>query len=238
LRAFRNTWVSEDTSTLPCFDPLHQLERSGELGELRSACFDRSAYAYHGIAMAKAALGCERVLSARQQPLDAGRRQRTLTLRAASGERKTATLLDPRDYGAGRMSFEFSKGSVADHSDGPETGRRLLEAEVDGVRVTGFRLGDHQRTLDDAERSLMGPRGDGPGLTAWMDGLKRVGFLALVREIAAGRGTYPLEQALEDAVVDYHLEKFGRYLATPATDPRCPLARLSYRLVTAAARGK
>lgn len=238
LSSFRNAWVSEDTSTLPCFDPLHQLEGSGALGELRAARFDRSAYAYHGVAMAKAALRCERVVSARQQQLGPGERQRTFLLEQPGGARKTATILDPRDYTKGRMSFEFASGVVSDHEDRGQPAAARLEAELDAGRVTGFRLGDHRRALDEAERSLMGERKEGPGLTAWMDGMKRVGFLALVRQIAAGQGTYPLPQALEDAVVDYHLEKLGRYWATPLTDPRKPLARLSYKLVTAAARGQ
>lgn len=237
LRAFRNTWVSEDTSTLPCFDPLHDLVASGELGALKSARFDRSAYAYHGVAMAKAALSCTRVASARQKSLSGDTRQRDLTLVRADGARRHATLLDPRDYSKGRMSFELERGRVAENSDEAGAPTLRLEPEFAGEGLTGFRLGDHRRTLDDAERSLMGTRGEGAGLTAWMDGMKRVGFLALIRQIAAGRGAYSLDQALEDAVVDYHLEKLGRYWSTPLTDPRRALSRWSYRLVTMVARG-
>jgi hypothetical protein len=65
-----------------------------------------------------------------------------------------------------------------------------------------------------------------------MDGMKRVGFLRLLRSIAGGAGGYPLDEALEDAVVDYHLERLGRYRSTPLTNPRARLARLSYKWIT------
>jgi hypothetical protein len=65
-----------------------------------------------------------------------------------------------------------------------------------------------------------------------MDGQKRIGFLRLLRAIAAGRGAYPVEAALEDAVVDAYLERLGRYRATALTDPREPVARALLRLLT------
>jgi hypothetical protein len=65
-----------------------------------------------------------------------------------------------------------------------------------------------------------------------MEAMKRVGFLRLLRRLASGKGAYPVEQALEDMVVDYHLERFGRYLATPLTRPDAPLAKLILGLLT------
>ena len=44
----------------------------------------------------------------------------------------------------------------------------------------------------------------------------------------------PGDAALEDTVVDYYLEKVGRYRATALTDPRAPLARALLRLVSRA----
>ena len=59
-----------------------------------------------------------------------------------------------------------------------------------------------------------------------------VGFLALAARIAAGHGAYPLSDAVEDSVVDYHLEKLGRYRSTPFTRPDAPLARFAFSALT------
>ncbi|MCB9916029.1 MAG: hypothetical protein H6828_12945 [Planctomycetes bacterium] len=233
LAGFRAVSVTEDTEPLPCFAPIHALERSGELGALVSATFDRSAYAYHGVAMAKAALSGARVVRARQRRLDAGRRERVLTVARSDGALRSATLLDPRDYAAGTLRFEFERGVVCDHDDPAATLR--LEPLLEGEALAGFRAGDHVRRFDDVERALVGPRGAGPGATAWMDGLKRVGLLALMRSVVAGGGAYPLDAALEDALVDYALERGGRYVATRLADPRRGLGRLGFKLLTALA---
>ncbi len=234
LSSFRQVWVSEDTKPLPCFAPIRSLAASGELGALQSVLLEESAYAYHGVAMLKSALDCKRIKSARQARRADGRRDRTFKLEGADGASRVGRIIDPRNYSRGKLRFEFERGVVADHE---VDGALHLEAKLLNDELTGFRVGDHQREFDNAERSLMGTPGEGLGLTAWMDGMKRVGFLALVRDIAADRGAYSLDDAVEDAVVDYHLEKFKRYHATPLTDPRKPLARLSYRLLTRIAGG-
>ena len=229
LDAFRSTWVTEDTHPLPCFDPVHAIARSGELGELESARFEESAYAYHGVAMAKGALGGERILRARQKPRSDGKRERTLHL----DNGRTASIVDPRDYARGRLRFDFAGGAVADHEASGASLR--LEALLEGEELVGFRAGDHVRELDPLERGLAGAAKEGRGLTAWMDGMKRIGLLSLVRDVIAGRGAYPLVSAVEDAVVDYHLERLKRYRATPLTDPRSALARLGFKALTLAA---
>lgn len=224
--AFREAWVTEDTYPLPCFTPIHELAREGTLGALEAVRFEESAYAYHGIAMAKGALGATRVLRAQQARRADGRRDRTLQLEGGG----TAHIIDPRDYSRGRLRFDFARGSVADHD--AEGAALRLEAVMEDGSLVGFRAGDHLRALDDIERSLVGAPGEGEGLTAWMDGMKRVGLLALVRDVVAGRGAYPLSSAVEDAVVDYHLERLHRYWATPLTDPRSRLARLGFKVLT------
>ncbi|MEO2094476.1 MAG: Gfo/Idh/MocA family oxidoreductase [bacterium] len=236
LEKFADVWVSEDTSCLPCFAPIAMLQAAGTLGELRSVRLEESGYAYHGLAMAKAVLGCEGIVRARQRSLAGGRRERRLSLAHPSGTECEAVIIDPRDYSRGKMRFEFEGGVVSDHPQGESEAVLALEVQLEGDRPVAFRAGDASFELDAEERDLMGVRGDGTGLTAWMDGMKRVGFLALLRQIAAGRGAYPLMDAVEDAVVDYHLEKLGRYWRTPLSDPRRRLARLSYKLVTTIAR--
>lgn len=227
LEAFRNVWVSEDCITLPCFDALRACLAAGEIGELRSVTFDRSAYAYHGMAMVKSLLGAKSIRRAKQRKHSAKRRERTIEVDNGLG----ATIFDPRDYSLGSMHIQGSSGSVSDRqAEHPNS--LLLSAELEGEACTGIRAGESHRSLTPAERELMGQASQGEGITAWMDGMKRVGFLALLRRIADGQGAYPLGAAIEDSVVDYHLEKFGRYRATPWTRPDAPLTRMAFSLLT------
>jgi hypothetical protein len=70
-----------------------------------------------------------------------------------------------------------------------------------------------------------------------MEGQKRAGLLRLLRAIDAGQGAYPLDRAVEDTAVDYHLERLGLYFANPLTSPHVASARLALRLVTRLAGG-
>lgn len=225
LEGFRNTWVSEDCFTLPCFDAARAFFATGAAGALESVTFDRSAYAYHGLAMIKAVLGGESVRSATQKKLGGGLRERSVRL--ANG--RVGTIRDPRDYALGTMTFHGADGQLTDRE---VPGAQRIEAVVEGEACVAFRAGDVRRELGPRERELMGSRGDGAGLTAWMDGMKRVGFLDLAARIRQGVGAYPVSAAIEDSLVDYFLEKCGRYRATPFTRPDAGPARLALSLLT------
>jgi hypothetical protein len=228
-RAFRAAWVAEDCVHLPWIEPVRAVVAAGAIGRLEGVLFQRSAYAYHGVATAKAVLGATRVARARREGMGGGLARRTVWFRDAGGAE--AWIVEPRDYASGTVCVLGSGGSVADFDHtGPGTHLRLAPVLAAG-EVVGLRVGDAEHELDAAERELV--RGDPAelGLTARMDAWKRVGFLRLLRAIAAGRGGYALEAALEDTVVDYYLERLGRYRATALTDPRERLARALLRLV-------
>lgn len=224
LERFRNVWVAEDTSELPWLDTLREAVRRDVLGELERVVFHRSAYAYHGIAMAKAVLGAERVVRGRRKG-----HVRALTLDGG----RTATIVEPRDYALGHMQFVGERGAASDHED---ASLRLVPI-TDGTTLHGFRLGPIETRLD--EREIQLARGDPPSarVTARMDSLKRVGFYRLLRRIDAGTGAYPLDAALEDTVVDYWLEKFGFWRDTALTSPRSSAGRALLRGVSRIAGG-
>ena len=227
LESFRHAWVAEDCTTLPWLPPVRSALEAGAIGKVEGVLFYQSAYAYHGLATAKAVLDDRRVRRGRRRRLAKGLAQRELTF-AGGGQ---AWMLEPRDYGLGRLAILGSEGSIADFDhDGP--GHLTLAPVLRGEDCVALRLGQDEFPFDDDEIALLA--GDPPeaGLTARMDGLKRVGFLRLLRSIAAGDGAYPVEDALDDMVVDYHLEKFGRYRATPFTESRAPLARGLLKLAT------
>ena len=228
LEAFRNVWVSEDCSTLPCFDPVRSPAMVERIGELERVRFDRSAYAYHGLAMTRTLLGGGAI----RRGVEKGQERHVIM---ANG--REARIVGPRDYSLGTMELASAGGTVTD-VPGARNETLLLEPILERDNCVGFRAGEVDCRLDDEEVSLIGERAEGVGVTAWMDGMKRVGFLRLLRASHAGEGAYPLADAVEDAVVDYHLGKLGRYRKTPFTDPGSGLARLSYALLTALAGGR
>ena len=98
--------------------------------------------------------------------------------------------------------------------------------------VESIRIGDELEALDDAERSLTSGVLAPTTLTACQAAMKRVGLLRLLRAVHAGHGAYPLAAAVDDMVIDYHLEKLGRYVSTPLTNPRAPAAKALLRALT------
>ncbi|MFT5052460.1 MAG: hypothetical protein ACI8QZ_003893 [Chlamydiales bacterium] len=230
LDAFRNTWVPEDCTTLPVYDVIEAFFETGAIGDLKRVLFDRSAYAYHGIAMGRRLFSAGRVRSAKQSKRGNGELLRTIRFER-DGE---LAIVSPRDYGCGHVTLEGTRGSVSD--DPRSAAGHRLTALLDGQACTGFAIDSLKIELTAAERSLMGsPKpasSPEPGIWIWMEGMKRVGFLRLLKNIADGKGAYPLAHAVEDTVVDYHLEKIRCYISNPFTSAHFASARFLMKLLT------
>lgn len=221
LDAWRDVWVSEDCTTLPFLDTVDAYVASGALGEPRHLLLDRSAYAYHGIALAKRVLGARHVVAARRRGVGGGLFERTLALDNGT----SATIREPRDYALGSFRLTGTRGSV---SDAPGADARLALV-LDGTRCTGHALGRIATRLSPAEQDLLGDVEAGDGrVVPHMHGHKRVGLRRLFERLARGERGYALASGLEDMGVDYHLEKLGRYWRNPFTGAH---ARLPGRLL-------
>ncbi len=221
LKAWRRVWVAEDCVAMPWLETVALAVEEGLIGRPMKVLFDRSAYAYHGVATAKALLGVRRVVSGRRKALGGGQSGHERTLRFPGGKR--CVVIEPRDYSVGKVTLFGTGGSISDSGDGVK--HQLLRPVIEEGMVRGFEIGRVATRLAPHECELT--RGDGGemGVIPHQEAMKRVGFLRLLEGIADGRGAYPLADALDDMVVDYHLEKLGRYLANPFTSPRSPLAR-------------
>jgi hypothetical protein len=225
LRRFRNVWVAEDTSELPWLDTVREAVRRDVLGKLTRVDFHRSAYAYHGIAMAKAVLGGTRVVRGGRRKGTGGTAVRELHL--DNGTR--AVIIEPRDYAVGHIEITGERATASDHPARTERMSLALEPLAHGTELHGFRLGPVETKLDAGEIELARGDPEAARVTARMDSLKRVGFYRLLRRIDAGDGAYPLDAALEDTVVDYWLERLGMWRDTPVTSPRSTLGRALLR---------
>ncbi len=233
LRRFRNVWVAEDTSELPWLDTVREAVRRDVLGKLTRVDFHRSAYAYHGIAMAKSVLGGTRVLRGRRREDTDGSAVRELDLDNGTH----ATIIEPRDYAIGHIEITGERATVSDHP--AQTRRRSLALDpiARGTELHGFRLASVETKLDTHEIELARGDPESARVTARMDALKRVGFYRLLRRIDAGEGAYPLDAALEDTVVDYWLEKLGVWRDTAFTSPRAAAGRFLLRSMSRIAGG-
>ena len=231
LVGYREVWVPEDCAYLPWIPPLRRAAEAGALGRVERALLWRSGYAYHGLATVKAMLGAERVTGGRRARRPDGLFERRLRL-TDSGR---ALVVEPRDYAQGHISLEGSERMATDRVDAP-AGSLPIELVLDGDRCRSVRVGDELEALDDAEASLTVGSSSGDTATARQEAMKRVGLARLLRDVHAGRGAYPLADAVDDMVIDYHLEKLGRYWSNPLTDPRFSLARAALKAVSRLSR--
>ncbi len=217
--AFRAAWVAEDCTTLPWL-PLVGSARAAWLGPLREVEFDRSAYRYHGFALLRTLFDGASPRSARRRRIAGGAR---LELRFAGGRR--GTVIEPRDYAAGTWRMTGEGGVLVDRADVAPPGAKVLELVRDGDVGTGFRIDGDVLELTPEESRFLGPVAPADTVTARTEDLKRVGLRRLLVDVAEGRGAYDLWHGLDDMLVEYALDRVGRWRAGPLTSLERPTAR-------------
>jgi hypothetical protein len=229
--AFREVWVAEDMSTLPWLDAV----AAAGLGRPTRLTLDRSAFAYHGVALAKTLLGDMRLTRARRKRLEGksprGETRHERHFHFASGG--TCHVLEPREYAAGGFRLEGTQATLADPGDqSARPGDLRISCHFDQERCLGFQVqrdGEvlHTTELAPHEVDLLGVFGTNaaPGVIAHMDAMKRVGFARLLDRIAIGAPLWRLDDGLDDMWIDYLIEKTGRWRRTPFTSAHSGLAR-------------
>jgi hypothetical protein len=219
LSPFPSVIMAEDCVALPWVSLVKRAVAEGPLGPLQEVVLDRSAWRYHGVALLKALLDAP-ITSARRR--STGGENARVDLRVRGGGR--GLLIEPRDYATGHVVLVGRDGTA---SDAPERvpGALPLAMEPAADGSVDLVLGPQRETLSPEEAALVGDVAAGDRVTAHMHGLKRVGLRRLLMDRAAGRPGYPLSEGLDDMAVDAVLEKAGRWLATPITSLRSPLAR-------------
>lgn len=219
LAAFRAAWVAEDCAELPWYDAVRALEANGALGPVRSATFHRSAYRYHAFAMLRALFPGRSLARARRTRSGAIETRAVEFAGGASG-----TVIEPRDYASGHFVLTGANGALTDAA-APEAGALRLEIAVERGRPAGFRAGDVATRFDDGEAGLAAAGTAAGSVTARMEDWKRIGFLRLLRSIAAGRGGYSIAAGIEDMYADFALERFGRYRSGGLLAPNAKIGR-------------
>ena len=227
IDAFRHASIAEDVFYLPCWDPLDKFALDGSLGAVKSAFFDHSQYAYHGVCAVQRVLRA-RVKAARRESLGG---EHYLRRYAIAGGR-TAWVLDPRDYSRGGFLLVHEGGCVSD-SPLRAPDNHVLEAMVEDERCVGFRVGDAAERLEEPECALLEGDPSDSRLFQRMQAMKRVGFYRILQ--ARHEGTdegYGVTSGMQDALVDYALEKLGRWRSTPLTSAHAGATRLWLRALS------
>jgi hypothetical protein len=256
LERFRSAWIAEDCAALPWLELALEAFERAELGPPRAVVFVQSAYAYHGVATARALL--------KGGTVACGRRARSgdksvRWLRFDTGG--TALVLEPRNYGVGRLAIASERGLVSDGAEfdprfaqalapfGRELGAAagqleeaafaralVLAPELERGECVALRCGGLRREFDLQERGLLkgapAASAGAAGVVQRMDAMKRVGFLRLLRGLLAGKGAHPVELGLEDMLVDWWLERAGRWRSTAVTSLRSPVGRALYGAIS------
>lgn len=219
IDAWRRASVAEDCATLPWVTLLAQ-----ELGPARRVVFDRSAYRYHGYAMMRELLGARSVTRARRSAVTTDLGPGTAYDLTFDGG-ATGRLVEPRDYAAGRWELEAADGRVVVDGPAGEPDPDVLRPVVRDGLCVGFTLGDAHVDLTDAESRVVGAFADTDTVTSRMDALKRAGLVRMFDAIERGDGGYPLDDALDDMLVDAALEKLGRYRGAGPLSIKTPSGR-------------
>ncbi|MFN0205219.1 MAG: hypothetical protein ACKVS6_02765 [Planctomycetota bacterium] len=228
LKAFRNAWVAEDCTELPFLDAVRATVAKGMIGEVKGATFFNSAYAYHGIATLKTILGPAHVVRARRTAEGDHKWKRVYQF----SNHTTGTVFEPRDYSIGKITIEGTRGSISDFDDNSKTNSIRLAPVIQANHCVGFRAGDITTNLTAQETPLMAGGDPNLSVTARMEAMKRVGFLRLLKKIQNSLGAYPVDEALDDMVIDYLLEKTGRYRSTPLTNVRGGFAKFTFSMMS------
>ncbi|MFH2002811.1 MAG: hypothetical protein ABIK28_24290 [Planctomycetota bacterium] len=206
LKKFRNVWAAEDSVQLPCFDLLRSAGSQGYAGGWERVDFHHSAYKYHGLAMMKLLLGAERIVSAQRE----GRNPQEICRHVHFPNGRYGRVQEPRDYSKGWFLLSGPGMKVTDRLQ-VNAGEQRLEPIFSKDLCRGFRIHDYASYMEEEEASLCGTRCASPTVTvtSLMEGMKRVGFYRMLKRIDDQGAGYPVENALDDMVVDYYLDKLG-----------------------------
>jgi hypothetical protein len=192
---FGDVLVSEDCLALPPFTLARRVLEEGRLGELRKVFLFHSGYRHHALATLQGLVGTGRPTRLRVRRFGRGSAEVTVTFRGGV----EATLVEPRDYGAGRFLVAGTEGFLADypvtHKDAVEIGYALAEGQYRGMLLDGEPVPPDE--LDTAFAAGV-PRDLED--TSTMALLKVRGFMSLLDAVAAGRPE-PRKQPV-DALVD------------------------------------
>jgi choline dehydrogenase-like flavoprotein len=202
--AFKSVHVAEDSTELPWIELVRRAAKhGGPLGPIKHLVCQRSVYRYHGMALIKALCAPPH---AHAGHISSGFRIFSSLYIKCSETR--AVIQEPRNFEHGRLWIEGERGVASDRA---EDGRLQISLKREDDRCIGFKLGNMEAALSDAESELMGRiKGHDTIITRMLD-IKRVGLLRLLGKFKVGEG-WTLKDGVNDAAVDARLHRLNFYI--------------------------
>ncbi|KQY22546.1 GMC oxidoreductase [Rhizobium sp. Root482] len=185
---FLKVAVAEDSAYLPWIKLL-----TNKYAPIERVEFDRSAYAYHAVALAKTILANG---GARPVVKKTAGSKRTKTFHFDNG--RTSKLIGPRDYKSGAMRFLASDGTIIDTKPRSDSDV-VICPRVEEFRCIGFQQGANFIALSPQETDLAGSFSPEDTIVSRMLDIKRVGLMRLLSDLLSGGDGYTLKEGLDDA---------------------------------------
>jgi hypothetical protein len=235
LARFGGALVSEDCLALPPFTLARQLIEEGRVGELKKIYLFHSGYRHHALATLQGVVQAGRPTRLRVQRWGRGSAEVTVGFRTGV----EATIVEPREYGAGRFLIAGSKGFIADypltHKHATVIGYTFDDGHYRGLLLDGepvVRCDLDEAFVANVPRTLED--------TTPMALLKIRGFMSLLDAVATGAPSprkAPVDAILDDLSLRV-AERTGRFIdlrvgtgSTVSSSALRGLARVAHRLV-------
>lgn len=198
---FLETVVAEDVIYLPWIDPLRNVLG----GKITRLVFDQSAYAFHGIALAKTLVDSRKFKKAR---IEAVNGKKTVQLVSPAGVH--VSVIEPRDYSKGHMIFSGPAGTVSDSLPYNDSSMRPIISK--GLCI-GLNIGGIAKNFSEAESKLVGPVPENATITSLTLQLKRIGMMTMLNSLAENEnGGWSVEDAFQDIRLHEYVHYFGKYI--------------------------
>ena len=225
---FRNVWVAEDCTRLPCFDVL-----KGKT--VTNVVLDQSGYKYHAIALLKTLTGSSHIFSATRENSGNGK----TCDRIVFDNGQEARIISPRDYKNGSFSFDFNGKKFSDSSS-IQNAVVVMKPVLEGSECIGFKFEGNGSTvqLNSEEMKLLGTWELGTTISAKMHDLKRAGLYRMFKDILEGKGSYRFEAAIRDMTISFYLDNCGFYRNNAFMQPEKTIGRYGAKVVILANRVK
>jgi choline dehydrogenase-like flavoprotein len=193
LRRFKRVHVAEDSPYLPWLEAVRGFWAATGLTGPVDINFDRSAYHYHGVALAKALCGTDDTPAT---VVASERKAGIFSIRLNNG---TARITEPRDYAVGTLSVTRGGVTISSHAADRVVPIKILSEN--GLCV-GFDVGGATALLSRPESLLVGKIAANDSIVSRMGALKRVGLARMFAMMADNKEPWPLARGLDDARVD------------------------------------
>ena len=206
---FRNVYVTEDYIAMPITDVVKRIVQTGVIGKLKQIYLFHSGYKYHALAFLRRILSEQSISTMIKKALSGAISE--IHIRFPGGIR--ATIVEPKDYAAGRLLVIGEKGFISDY---PLSGERAINIAYTfkngiygGMNISGEVVEKH-RITNPLYWSIIRDLLD----TSLINCIKIEGLIRLFESLSDQPFTYAYsyEEGLYDSAASAILDAYGFFI--------------------------